>query len=370
MDPIKVLIVDDSVVVRQVLTELMASDPGLEVVGTAVDPFDAREKIKQLQPDVLTLDIEMPRMDGLTFLRNLMRLRPLPVVMLSSLTTEKAEVTLQALELGAVDFMAKPRVGSDEQALERFRDGLLARVRAAAAAAPKLRTGLRATRVVTEGESAGPARQPDPRALIAIGASTGGTQALKQLLEALPDWMPPIVVTQHIPGSFSGRFARRLDENGPLRVQEAADQQPLQPGHVYIAPGDRHLRVVAAGDGYRCRLDSGPAVNRHRPSVEVMFDSLLVLEPGCCTAVMLTGMGRDGAAAMRRLRDAGARTLVQDEATSMVWGMPGAAVELGAAQQILPLPRIAGALVRSASEVLQQNAVAVNLQSDGVLADE
>lgn len=346
MERIRVLVVDDSALIRNVVSELLASDPQLEVVGTAVDPLDARDKIKQLSPDVLTLDIEMPRMDGITFLRNLMRLRPMPVVMLSTLTTQGADITLEALEIGAVDFIAKPK--TDQGAgLERFRDVIVDKVKTAAGVGAQLQR-VKAKRLNRSGSS----RLQVEGAIalnrvVALGASTGGTEALRDVLVALPEQMPPIVITQHIPASFSDRFARRLDKICALQVCEAKDRQRLEAGHVYIAPGDRHLKIVQDNRGYLCQLDNSPEVNRHKPSVDVMYDSLLQLDPSNVVAAVLTGMGNDGAAGMKRLLDAGAMTIAQDEQSSLVWGMPGSAVRLGAAKQILPLDKIAAHLLRS-----------------------
>ena len=346
MERIRVLVIDDSALIRNVVSELLASDPQLEVVGTAVDPLDARDKIKQLNPDVLTLDIEMPRMDGITFLRNIMRLRPMPVVMLSTLTTQGADITLEALEIGAIDFIAKPKT-DQSSGLDRFRDVIIEKVKTAAGSGAQLqrvkarrlnRSG--SERLKVEGDVA-------LNRLIALGASTGGTEALRDVLVSLPEQMPPIVITQHIPVSFSDRFARRLDKVCALQVCEAQDQQRLQVGHVYIAPGDRHLKIIQDKHGYLCQLDNGPEVNRHKPSVDVMYDSLLKLNPSHVVAALLTGMGSDGANGMKRLRDAGAMTIAQDEHSSLVWGMPGSAVKLGAAREVLPLEQVATHLLRS-----------------------
>jgi len=346
MEPIRVLVVDDSALIRNVVSELLSSDPQLEVVGTAVDPLDARDKIKQLNPDVLTLDIEMPRMDGITFLRNLMRLRPMPVVMLSTLTTQGADITLEALEIGAIDFIAKPKT-DQSSGLERFRETIIEKVKTAAGTGAQLQR-VKAKRLNRSGSQRLQAKGAiQLNRLIALGASTGGTEALRDVLVALPEQMPPIVITQHIPASFSDRFARRLDKICALQVCEAQDRQRLEVGHVYIAPGDRHLKIIQDSRGYFCQLDDSPAVNRHKPSVDVMYDSLLQLDPRYVTAAVLTGMGNDGAAGMKRLRDAGAVTIAQDEQSSLVWGMPGSAVRLEAATQVLPLEQVAKNLLLS-----------------------
>lgn len=346
---IRALIVDDSAVMRQLLTEILSSDPDIEVVGTAPDPYVAREKIKQLNPDVLTMDVEMPRMDGLAFLRNLMRLRPMPVVMCSSLTQKGAAVALDALALGAVDFVAKPTVdvahgirGLSHEIVSKVKTAARVKVKALAPALP-----------VAERPDAGSA--PDKRKtpnmfattdqIIAIGASTGGTEAIREVLAHLPADMPGIVITQHIPSAFSGPFALRMNACSVLNVCEAQDRQPILAGHAYISPGDQHLLVVRDGARYQCRLSDGELVNRHRPSVDVLFRSVAESAGANSIGVMLTGMGRDGAEGMKQMLAAGASTLAQDENTSVVWGMPGAAYQIGAVQELLPLQDIAPRLV-------------------------
>ncbi len=343
MMTIKVLIVDDSALVRQLLSELLSSAADIEVVGTAADPIVAREKIKALQPDVLTLDVEMPRMDGLTFLENLMRLRPMPVVMVSSLTERGAEVTLEALALGAVDFVTKPKLDV-ASGLRGYGAELIAKVRAAATVRVKDRPAQRLPDIAKS------ALRPQRRfrttdRLIAIGASTGGTEAIREVLEVMPPDAPAIVIVQHIPPGFSTAFAQRMNRCSPMAVFEASDGQPIVPGHVYIAPGDRHLRVVGDGAKWLCRLDDGPPINRHRPSVDVLFRSVLTHAGTNAVAAVLTGMGDDGARGLLELHDAGVRTVVQDEASSVVWGMPGAAHKLGAADEVLPLSQIAQRLL-------------------------
>ena len=347
---IRVLIVDDSALVRRILTELLSVDPELEVVGTASDAYMAREKIKQLNPDVLTLDVEMPKMDGVTFLRNLMRLRPMPVVMVSSLTESGAEITLDALSVGAVDFVSKPKIDlaatlSEHGAELRFK------IKAAARARVRAYTG-HATTPATPSASHGAdsvlGKAPPPRKLrttdriIAIGASTGGTEAIKDVLVQCPADTPGIVIAQHIPKAFSTPFARRMDSCCPMTVYEAEDGQQILPGHVYIAPGDRHLLVVRDGARYVCRLDDGLPVNRHKPSVDVLFRSVAQQCGANAIGVILTGMGKDGALGLKEMREAGSPTIAQDEASSVVWGMPGEATAIGAAVQVLPLKDIAG----------------------------
>ncbi len=350
---IKVLVIDDSALVRNLLTRVLGEDPDIEVVGSAADPYDAREKIKKLHPDVLTLDVEMPRMDGITFLKNLMRLHPMPVVMVSSLTDKGAEATLKALELGAVDFVSKPR-GEPASALERLAGEIIEKVKVAAGAnvpgatrsprdaAMKVEEKVGADAVIRRrrpGNSAG-------EIIIAVGASTGGTEAIKELLLPLPPTLPGMVITQHIPAAFSAPFARRMNSLAALEVCEAEDGQPILPGHVYIAPGNRHLLVNCAGGSYRCQLHDGPRVNRHKPSVDVLFRSVAQCAGRNGIGILLTGMGDDGARCLLEMREAGAATICQDEASSVVWGMPGMAVKLGAAQEVLPLDRIPDALKR------------------------
>jgi two-component system chemotaxis response regulator CheB len=356
---IKLLIVDDSALVRKLLSEMLSKDSEIEIVGTATDPFAAREKIKQLNPDVITLDVEMPRMDGVTFLENLMRLRPMPVVMVSSLTAKGADVTLRALELGAIDFVTKPKVDL-AGSLEKYADELIAKVKMAAKArvnarvsSPKPTASLHAEQrrsadaVLPAGAGKRFLRTTDR--IIAIGASTGGTEAIREVLEALPPDAPAVVISQHIPAAFSRPFADRMNRCSPMSVCEASDGQYILPGHVYIAPGDQHLLVERDGARYRCKLSNGPHVNRHRPSVDVMFRSVAQNVGPNAVGVILTGMGDDGARGLKEMLEAGAPTIAQDEATSVVWGMPGAAVKLGSAQHVLPLHRVA-------SEVLQLTA--------------
>jgi two-component system chemotaxis response regulator CheB len=337
---IRVLVVDDSALMRKLLSSLLAADPAIEVIGAAADPFQARELIKQHSPDVLTLDVEMPRMDGLTFLRNLMRLHPMPVVMVSSLTERNAEVTLSALELGAFDFVTKPKVDLTH-GLAECADEIVAKVKAAATARPRA-----ATRRATPAQ---------PRALdsvrmtervIAIGASTGGTEAIAELLAQLPADAPGVVIVQHIPPEFSRRFAERLDRTCAMSVREASDDEPVLVGHVYLAPGGRHLRLVSSGARWRCRLADDPPVSGHRPSVDCLFESVAAHAGRNAVGILLTGMGHDGARGLAAIRSAGAPTIAQDRETSVVWGMPGEAVKRGAASDVLPLPAIAGRVLQ------------------------
>ena len=347
--PCRVLIVDDSAVVRQILTEILSRDPSIEVVGSAADPLLARDKIKRLNPDVMTLDVEMPRMDGLAFLENVMRLRPMPVVMISSLTERGADTTLQALALGAVDFVSKPKLDV-ASGLQAYADEIIAKVKTAAKARvrPLARTSAPRTGLDTTLPAPPALRFRTTDRLIAIGASAGGTEALRVVLEQMPADAPAIVLTQHIPAGFSRAFAERLDRHSAMAVREASDGEGILPGHAYLPPGDRHLRVIRDGARWRCRIDDGAPVNRHRPAVDVLFRSVAQNAGANAVAAILTGMGDDGARGLLELRQAGAATLVQDEATSVVWGMPGAAYRLGAAQEVLPLARIAGRLLELA----------------------
>lgn len=349
---IKVLIIDDSALVRKLLTEILTEDPSIDVIGTAQDPFIAREKIKQLKPDVLTLDVEMPKMDGITFLKNLMRLRPMPVVMVSSLTQSGADVTLQALEIGAVDFVSKP-VADIAHLLESYADELIEKIKAAAGARVRSYQGNAATTLqVDEKHTADVILNKSTsqhftttEAIIAIGASTGGTEAIKEVLIRLPANTPGIVITQHIPGSFSTAFANRMNGVSDLNVCEAKDGQQILPGHAYIAPGDQHLLVITNGARYHCKLSDGPPVNRHKPSVDVLFRSVAQSAGSNSVGILLTGMGDDGARGLKELQETGATTLAQDEKTSVVWGMPGAAVKLEAADYILPLQQVASKIM-------------------------
>jgi len=348
MNKIKVLIVDDSALVRQILTEILSSDRQIEVVGTAPDPIAARDKIKRLNPDVLTLDVEMPKMDGITFLNNLMRLRPMPVIMISSLTEKGADITLQALALGAVDFVEKPKIDVAHQ-LETYTQEIVQKIKAAAGAkirsiADKPTEELKvvpkysADAIISKNVNIGGFKTTEK--IIAIGASTGGTEAIKDVLVQMPADSPGIVIAQHIPAQFSGPFARRMNGCTAMNVCEANDGQQILPGHVYIAPGHSHLLVERDGARFICRLNDGPAVNRHKPSVDVLFRSVAQNVGANAVGAILTGMGDDGAKGLKEMLDAGAPTVAQDEKTSVVWGMPGEAVKLGAAQHILPLQKI------------------------------
>ncbi len=343
--PIRVLIVDDSALVRSLLTEMLSEDPQVEVVGTAADPYIAREKIKKLRPDVLTLDIEMPRMDGITFLKNLMRLRPMPVIMVSTLTDKGAAVTMEALRIGAFDFIAKPKMDL-VNTLTTYQNELLRKVKAAAKARVNILGELPSKRAPVPHQNLGIKLGGK---LIAIGASAGGTEALKQVLQDMPADAPGIVITLHIPPVFSASFANRMDEVSKMTVSEAQDGDRICQGHVYVAPGNRHLEVERGGAGFCCKLSDGAVVMRHKPSVDVLFRSVAKnVGKRCVAGAILTGMGKDGSAALGEIRRTGVPTIAQDESTSVVWGMPGEAVSLGSVDEILPLGKIAGRLAHFA----------------------
>jgi two-component system, chemotaxis family, protein-glutamate methylesterase/glutaminase len=337
--PVRVLIVDDSAVMRQLLANLLAEDPEIEVVGTAADPHIARERIKALNPDVVTLDVEMPHMDGLTFLRKIMTLRPMPVVMISTLTQRGADTTLEALEIGAVDFIAKP--SSDlAGGLAELASELQHKVKAAAA----IRMGARRGGLASAAPR--PPRPRGPTAKIAfVGASTGGVEALKALLMGLPPDCPPTLITQHMPPRFTTGFAERLDRQCPMRVSEAAHGDIIEPGHVYIAPGSHHLEIARVGGRHVCHVSEGPLVSGHRPSVDVLFRSAARVCGKSAVGAILTGMGKDGAEGLLEMRQAGAITLGQDEESALIYGMPRAAFERGAVMQQHPLSHIAEAIL-------------------------
>lgn len=349
MSKIKVLIVDDSALIRQLLTEILNSDRGIEVVGVAQDPYIARDKIKQLKPDVITLDVEMPKMDGVTFLRNLMRLHPLPVVMISTLTEQGADITFEALEAGAIDFVSKPKLDVKE-VIQDYTDEIIEKVKTAAKANVAAKSTSPSSSMVVEekltADSVLEKKKPPKRfkttdQIIALGASTGGTEAIKEVLIKMPADSPGMVISQHIPEAFSAPFAERMNAASAMTVCEAKDGQQILPGHVYIAPGSHHLLVERNGAQYVCRLNDGDRVNRHKPSVDVMFRSVAQNVGPNAIGVILTGMGDDGAQGLLEMKETGAKTMVQDEKTSVVWGMPGAAAKLGAADNEYPLNRIA-----------------------------
>ncbi len=339
--PITVLIVDDSALMRQMLGAMLSSDPQIQVVGAAPDPMIARTMIKERNPDVLTLDIEMPKMDGLSFLEKIMSLRPMPVVMISSLTQAGADATLRALEIGAVDFVGKPT--SDLQtgfALKR--DEILTKVKAAASARVRRIADVPVAEKPTI--KAGPGFASTEK-IIAIGASTGGVEALREVIVRLPADSPAVLVTQHMPKEFTASFANRLDGLSSVSVSEAKGGERALPGHVYIAPGDRHLELGRSGANYICKLDDGPSVSGHRPSVDVLFRSFARHAGGNAVGAILTGMGKDGAEGLLEMRKAGASTIGQDEASCVVYGMPRAAFEIGGVEAQMPLEEIAESML-------------------------
>jgi two-component system chemotaxis response regulator CheB len=336
---IRVLIVDDSAIVRKLLSEALSGEPDIEVVGTAPDPYIARDKVVALCPDVLTLDIEMPRMDGLTFLRRLMVFRPLPVIVISSLAQSSCQAGVEALRAGAVEVMAKP---GGPTSVGELKSSLAGKIRAAAAShvsrrhAPVPRPG-------PPSHVASPGRF-HPRALIAIGASTGGTEAIEDVLIGLPADLPGIVIAQHIPAGFSRAFAERLNRTCPMRVAEAADGDVVQPGLALVAPGNFHMIVRLSGAGYRVTVRDGPMVCYQRPSVDVLFSSVAEAAGPDAIGVILTGMGTDGAQGLLKMKHAGASTIAQDEASCVVFGMPMQAIRLGAAGRVVPLESVAHAI--------------------------
>lgn len=357
---IRVVVVDDSALVRSLLAEIINRQPDMECIGAANDPLVAREMIRELNPDVITLDVEMPRMDGIDFLGRLMRLRPMPVVMISTLTERGADVTLRALELGAVDFVSKPRIGLVSglnelatQIVDKVRVAAQARVRRLLPLAPAGQPGASAGTRAGSPLASSPALLPVPtllgagmtEKLVCIGASTGGTEAIREILQRLPADTPAVAITQHMPPGFTTSFAARLNSLCQLTVKEAVHGERILPGHAYIAPGGRQFSIGRSGANYVAVVDDSPPVNRHKPSVEVLFKSAAAVAGRNAYAIMLTGMGNDGAAAMREMKDAGSYNFVQDEASCIVFGMPREAIAHGAAHEVLPLNAIAPALL-------------------------
>lgn len=340
---IRVLIVDDSATTRKVLTEVLSSDSEIEVIGHAMDPYMAREMIKKLNPDVLTLDVEMPKMNGISFLKNLMRLRPMPVIMISSLTQKGADTALEALGLGAVDYIGKPDASS-HASLSDYADEIISKVKIAASV-NYLDSSM--THSLTHNQSL--TKSPPltktvnnncKQAIIAIGASTGGTEAIKDILSNLQPASFSLVIVQHIPKAFSTAFADRVNNISALEVEEAKDMQKILPGHAYIAPGDQHLKIIKDNNSYYCTLDDSEPYNRHKPSVDVLFKSVCTAAAKDSIGIILTGMGADGAHGLKEMQDTGAITIAQDERSSIVWGMPGEAVKLQAADYVLPVDEI------------------------------
>lgn len=353
MNKIKVLCVDDSALMRQLMREIINSHEDMVVVDTAPDPYVARDLIKQYEPDVITLDVEMPRMDGIDFLEKLMRLHPLPVVMVSTLTSKGSEVTLKALELGAVDFVTKPQIGIRETMMG-YRDIIGEKIRAAAMSKITQRSRFsRSEKNITKSVSHAKALSPyvcNSR-VIAVGASTGGTEAIRQFLEMLPRECPAVVITQHMPAGFTRSFADRLNKLCALTVKEAEHNELLQKGHVYIAPGDSHMLIADKGKGFQVVLQQSEPVNRHRPSVDVLFDSVAQCVGRKCIGILLTGMGMDGAKGLLNLRKQGAITYAQNESSCVVFGMPRAAIEMDAADEVQDILKIAPSVLARLSSV-------------------
>ncbi|MBW8846021.1 MAG: chemotaxis response regulator protein-glutamate methylesterase [Burkholderiales bacterium] len=340
----KVVVVDDSALVRSILTEIINRQQDMECIGAAADPLVAREMIRNLNPDVITLDVEMPRMDGLDFLSRLMRLRPMPVVMVSTLTERGAEVTLKALELGAIDFVAKPKIGVADgirqlaqDITDKIRIASKAHIRRAPAPPPPGAAAAAPVKAVTMASLG----RASTEKIIFIGASTGGTEATKDVLINLPADSPAVVITQHMPPGFTKSYATRLDGLCKIRVKEAQDGERILPGHGYIAPGGMHLSIERSGANYIARVQDGEPINRHKPSVEALFLSAAKVVGPNAIGIMLTGMGADGARAMKVMKDAGAYNYCQDEASCVVFGMPREAIAAGAADEVLPLSQIA-----------------------------
>jgi two-component system, chemotaxis family, protein-glutamate methylesterase/glutaminase len=335
----KVLIVDDSALIRAVMSEIVNSQPDMEAVGAAPDPLVARDMIKRLNPDLLTLDVEMPKMDGLDFLEKLMRLRPMPVLMVSSLTERGSEITMRALELGAVDFVTKPKI-SIQSGMREYAEVIADKIRATARARIKPRTLHPDAPAPVLPALKSPLTSSEK--LIIIGASTGGTEAIREFLMQMPSDCPGILITQHMPEGFTSSFARRLDALCKIKVVEAAGNERVLPGHAYIAPGHSHLLLTRSGANYMTRLEQSAPVNRHRPSVDVLFSSAAMAAGKNAVGVILTGMGKDGAAGMLEMKQAGAYNFAQDEASCVVFGMPREAIAVGAAHEVGPLPALPG----------------------------
>ena len=336
---IKVLIVDDSALIRSVMTEIISKQPDMEVVGVAPDPLVARELIKQTNPDVLTLDVEMPKMDGLDFLEKLMRLRPMPVVMVSSLTERGSEITMRALELGAVDFVTKPKI-SIQAGMREYAELISDKIRAAA----KARVKARSLQPAKDGGQLPLLKNPlmSSEKLIIIGASTGGTEAIREFLMQMPSDCPGILIAQHMPEGFTTSFAKRLDSLCKISVRESQGDERVLPGHAYIAPGHSHLLLARSGANYVTRIEQTDPVNRHRPSVDVLFRSAATAAGKNAVGVILTGMGKDGAQGMLEMKTAGAYNFAQDEASCVVFGMPREAIALGAAHEVGALQALPG----------------------------
>lgn len=342
MNKIKVIIVDDSALIRALLKEVINQAQDMEVVGVASDPYVARDLIRELNPDMITLDIEMPRMDGLEFLEKLMRLRPMPVLMVSTLTEQGSAATLRALELGAVDFIAKPKMDIKTQ-LEAYANEIREKIRVVAAAKVRFE---KPANIISKASKPKSVKVNDKiidsqETLIVIGASTGGTEAIKEVLMQMPADSPPILIVQHMPPGFTKSYAARLDSLCEITVREAVHGEPILPGHAYLAPGDYHLAIARTSTHYICQVTQEEPVNRHRPAVDVLFNAVAALTRGNAVGVILTGMGKDGAAGMKLMRTNGCKTIAQDESSCVVFGMPKEAIAQGGVSDIVPLDKIA-----------------------------
>lgn len=340
---IKVLVVDDSALIRSLLAEIIKQTPDMELVGAAPDAYVAKEMVMQLKPDVITLDIEMPKVDGLTFLDKLMKARPTPVIMISTLTEKGADATIRSLELGAIDFIAKPKLDV-ARGIGEYQQEIVEKIRVASKTRPRARS-----KTASEIKAI-PVQYSGTETIVGIGASTGGTEAIRQVLEQLSPAFPATVITQHMPPNFTKSFAERLNNLCRISVHEARDGERILPGNAYIAPGDKHMQIVRSGADYRIKLDDGPLVSGHKPAVDVMFESLAKVVGKNTIATILTGMGKDGAKGLLALREAGAITMAQDEASCVVYGMPRAAVEIGATKHIIPLDKMSKALSKAVEQ--------------------
>jgi two-component system chemotaxis response regulator CheB len=340
---IKVLVVDDSALIRSLLAEIIKQTPDMELVGAAPDAYVAKEMVMQLKPDVITLDIEMPKVDGLTFLDKLMKARPTPVIMISTLTEKGADATIRSLELGAIDFIAKPKLDV-ARGIGEYQQEIVEKIRVAAKTKPRARS-----KAASEVKAI-PVQYSGTETIVGIGASTGGTEAIRQVLEQLSPAFPATVITQHMPPNFTKSFAERLNNLCRISVHEARDGERILPGNAYIAPGDKHMQIIRSGADYRIKLNDGPLVSGHKPAVDVMFESLAKVVGKNTIATILTGMGKDGAKGLLALREAGAITMAQDEASCVVYGMPRAALELGATKHIIPLDKMSKALSKAVEQ--------------------
>lgn len=336
---IKVLVIDDSALIRSLLGEIIRQAPGMQLVGAAPDAYVAKDMVMDLKPDVITLDIEMPKIDGLTFLDRLMKARPTPVLMISTLTEKGADATIKSLELGAIDFIAKPKIDV-ARSLSNYQQEIVDKIRIAAKSTPRPRTHVRRSASI-------PITYQGTETVVGIGASTGGTEAIREVLQQLSPAFPATIVTQHMPPTFTKSFAARLNAMCDIKVKEAEDGERILPGNVYIAPGDKHVKLSRHGADYRIKLDDGALVSGHKPSVDVMFQSMADTVGKNAVACILTGMGKDGAQGMLALRESGAITMAQDEASCVVYGMPKVAVEIGATEHIFPLEKMSKALTKA-----------------------